>query len=67
MSLTTEFDEAQLEAARATAWRQTGDPVLTLRADLSAFEGQRLSASTLSGVGALVEALLIQEHVGSSP
>jgi hypothetical protein len=32
LSLTTEFDETQLGAARATAWRQTGDPVLTLEA-----------------------------------
>ncbi|MBW4038192.1 MAG: hypothetical protein HIU91_04810 [Acidobacteria bacterium] len=32
MSLTTEFDETQLGAARATAWKQTGEPVLTLEA-----------------------------------
>ena len=32
MSSTQEFDEAQLEAARATAWKQMGEPVLTLEA-----------------------------------
>ena len=32
MSSTQEFNETQLEAARATAWRQTGEPLLTLEA-----------------------------------
>jgi 23S rRNA pseudouridine2605 synthase len=32
LSSTQEFDETQLEAARATAWKQMGEPVLTLEA-----------------------------------
>jgi 23S rRNA pseudouridine2605 synthase len=32
LSSTQEFDETQLEAARATAWKQTGEPLLTLEA-----------------------------------
>ena len=32
MSSTQEFDETQLEAARATAWKQMGEPLLTLEA-----------------------------------
>jgi len=32
LSSTQEFNETQLEAARATAWRQTGEPLLTLEA-----------------------------------
>ena len=32
MSSTQEFNETQLEAARATAWKQTGEPILTLEA-----------------------------------
>jgi 23S rRNA pseudouridine2605 synthase len=32
LSSTPEFNETQLEAARATAWKQTGEPILTLEA-----------------------------------
>jgi len=32
LSSTQEFDETQLEAARATAWKQMGEPLLTLEA-----------------------------------
>ena len=32
LSSTQEFNETQLGAARATAWKQTGDPILTLEA-----------------------------------
>jgi 23S rRNA pseudouridine2605 synthase len=32
LSSTPEFNETQLGAARATAWRQTGDPIVTLEA-----------------------------------
>jgi hypothetical protein len=32
LSSTPEFNEAQLSAARATAWKQTGEPLLTLEA-----------------------------------
>ena len=32
LSSTQEFNETQLEAARATAWKQTGEPILTLEA-----------------------------------
>jgi 23S rRNA pseudouridine2605 synthase len=32
LSSTQEFTETQLEAARATAWKQTGEPLLTLEA-----------------------------------
>jgi len=32
LSSAQEFNETQLEAARATAWRQTGEPLLTLEA-----------------------------------
>ncbi len=32
MSSTQEFNETQLETARATAWKQTGEPLLTLEA-----------------------------------
>jgi 23S rRNA pseudouridine2605 synthase len=32
LSSTQEFNETQLEAARATAWKQTGEPLLTLEA-----------------------------------
>ena len=32
MSSAQEFNETQLEAARASAWRQTGEPLLTLEA-----------------------------------